>query len=141
MRDFWGRADRASEEGQEETKAGLGHTLSAPLRFLGSRFGFLTLGAVILAFLVYLIASADSFLKSGELEREIQRLEHEIEVLEDENRLLRQQHERIQTDPAYIEDEARKKLGLVRPGEVIYRLSEEPDLSDDAPPPEPPSLP
>lgn len=137
MRDLW---DRAAEEGQEEKQASLRHTLSAPLRFLSSRFVFLVLGAVILASLVYLISSADSFLKSGELEREIQRLKHEIEVLEDENRLLRQQHERIQTDQAYIEDEARKKLGLVRPGEVIYRLSEEPDLSD-APPPEPPSLP
>lgn len=138
MRDLWGRG---AEEGQEEAKAaGLGHILSAPLRFLSSRFVFLVLGAVILASLVYLISSADSFLKSGELEREIQRLEHEIEVLEDENRLLRQQYERIQTDQAYIEDEARKKLGLVRPGEVIYRLSEEPDLSD-APPPDPPSMP
>lgn len=135
-----GWPDPTAEEAQTPEKGVLRRALSAPLGFLGSRFGFLALGAVILASLVYLIASADSFLKSGELEREIQKLEHEIEVLNDENRLLRQKTERLQTDPAYIEDEARKKLGLVRKGEVIYRLSEEPDLSDD-PPPAPPSLP
>lgn len=130
----------AAEESQAPEMGALRQALAVPLRFLGSRFGFLALGAVILASLVYLIASADSFLKSGELEREIQKIEHEIEVLEDENRLLRQKTERLETDPGYIEDEARKKMGLVRPDEVIYRLSDEPDLSVD-PPPAPPSLP
>jgi cell division protein FtsB len=39
--------------------------------------------------------------------------------------------ERFGQDPVFLEDEARRKLRLVRPGEVIYRLAEEPDLSDD----------
>jgi len=42
--------------------------------------------------------------------------------------------ERFKKDPDYVEDEARKKLGVIRPGEQIYRLEEEPDLSS---PPEP----
>lgn len=141
FKDRRGRPDhQPPDETQAPEKGSLRRTLSASLGFLGSRFGFLALGAVIMGSLVYLLTSADSFLKSGELEREIQKLEHEIEVLEDDNRLLRQKLERLQTDPNYIEDEARKKMGLVRPGEVIYRLSEEPDLSD-APPPAPPPLP
>lgn len=134
------RADQASDEAQAPATGALRRAILAPLGFLGSRFGFLALGAVILAALIYLVGSADSFIKSGELEQEIQKLEHEIAVLEDDNRLLRQKLERLQTDPDYVEDEARKKMGLVRPGEVIYRLSEEPDLSDD-PPPAPPPLP
>ncbi len=109
-------------------------------RFLKRRFGILAVGLVLLATLVYLVISADGFFKSGELEREIQKLKAEIEALEDENRVLRQKEERSKTDPAYIEDEARKKLGLVRPGETVYRLSEEPDLSEDRPN-EPPPLP
>lgn len=134
------RADQPADEAQAPETRALRRALLAPLGFLGSRFGFLALGAVIVASLAYMITSADSFLKSGELEREIQKMEHEIEVLEDDNRLLRQKLERLQTDPDYIEDEARKKLGLVQSDEVIYRLAEEPDLSDD-PPPAPPSLP
>lgn len=140
MTDFKDRPEPAVSEDESGGQGGLRRRLSGPLRFLGGRFGFLGLGLLILACLVYLVASADSFMKSGELEREIQRLNAEIETMEDDNRLLRQKLERIQNDPAYIEDEARKKTGMIRPGEIIYRLSEEPDLTDDPPPP-PPGLP
>jgi|GEM_PF-661410 len=141
MRDFLGKSDQAAGDKNQDLETGpLTRFLVTSLRFLGSRVVLLALGAVILAALIYLVASADSFIKSGELEKEIQRLQHEINVLEDENRLLRQKKDRLETDPAYIEDEARKKLGLIRPGEVIYRLSEEPDLSDDPPSDNPPPL-
>ncbi len=95
------------------------------------RYGLFLSGAAILGGLIYLASSADGFIKRGELEREKLKLEAEIETLQDENRILRQKLERLKSDPAYVEDEARKKLGLVRPGETVYRLSEEPDLSDD----------
>lgn len=141
MRDFPGKSGPADAEESRDLQARpLARFLSTSLRFLGTRIGLLVLSAAILTFVVYLITSRDSFKKSGELEQEIQRLQHEISVLEDENRLLRQKKDRLETDPAYIEDEARKKLGLVRPGEVVYRLSEEPELSDDPPSDLPSSL-
>jgi len=51
--------------------------------------------------------------------------------LRDENQLLRRKIEHLLNDPGYVEDEARRKLGLIRPGETVYRLSEEPDLTAD----------
>ena len=113
--------------------------LSAP-RFLGSRFALLILGMAALGLMTFFALTADSLFRGNELEREKEKLEAEIELYKDENRLLRMQIERSTSDSAYIEDEARKKLGLVRPGETVYRLSEEPDLSEDRPQ-EPPVIP
>ena len=94
---------------------------------------FFLVGLAILGGGIYLTFSTDIVFKSSELEREKIKLEDDIEMLKDENYILRQKLERIKTDPAYVEDEARKKLGLVRPGEVVYRLAEEPDLADEEP--------
>ena len=107
-------------------------------RFLGSRFALLAIALLGAAALVYLAASADGFLKSQELAREKMKLEADIELLKDENRLLKQRIDSYNNNPAFIEDEGRKKLRLIRPDETIYRLSEEPDLSD-LPPQKPPN--
>ena len=115
--------------------------LLSRLHFLGGRFGLLIVGVVVLSALIYLVVSADGFVRNTELKKEKEKLEAEIEALEDENRVLRQKLERLQTDPGYVEDEARKKLRLIRPGETIYRLSEEPDVSDQRPPVAPPTIP
>jgi len=129
--------------GEEKSPAARGSAvrfiLSLP-RLLLSRYGLAALGAVLLGVLIYLTASADGFIRSSELEREMLKLRAEIAALEDANRLLTQTIQRLKNDPAYVEDEARKKLGLVRPGEIIYRLAEEPDLADDRPA-EPPVIP
>ena len=127
--------ERPDDQSGEEKGGGgsaLGFLLSLP-RLLASRYGLAALGAAILGMLIYLTASADGFVRSGELEKELLKLKAEIAELEDANRLLRQKLEHLRTDPGYIEDEARKKLGLIRPGEIIYRLAEEPDLADDRP--------
>lgn len=115
--------------------------LFSRLHFLGGRFGLLIVGVAVLSALIYLVISADGFVRNTELKKEKEKLEAEIEALEDENRVLRQKLERLQTDPGYVEDEARKKLRLIRPGETIYRLSEEPDISDQRPPVAPPIIP
>ena len=105
------------------------------LRALFGRKLFLRLALAALALaalggLVYLTVSADGFIRRAELEREKTKLEDEIALLRDENQLLRQKIERLRHDHDYVEDEARRKLGLIREGETVYRLSEEPDLTD-----------
>ena len=125
--------DLAGEEkGSSVRRSALDSLLSLP-RLLMSRYGLAALGVAILGALIYLTASADGFVRSGELEKELLKLKSEIAVIEDDNRLLRQKLDRLMNDPGYVEDEARKKLNLVRPGEIIYRLAEEPDLTDDRP--------
>jgi Septum formation initiator len=133
MSKFQERPEAPAPEEQSSGQSGSARAFLALSRFLGSRLALLLLAALGLGALIYIIVSADSFLKSGELAKEKAKLEAEIEVLKDENHLLRQKIDRMLNDPAYVEDEARKKLGLIRPGETIYRLAEEPDLSDEEP--------
>ena len=131
MSEYQERPDDQSGEDKGGGSA-LGFLLSLP-RLLASRYGLAALGVAILGGLIYLTASADGFVRSSELEKELIRLKAEIAELEDANRLLHQKLDSRHSDMGYIEDEARKKLGLIRPGEIIYRLAEEPDLADDRP--------
>jgi cell division protein FtsB len=44
-------------------------------------------------------------------------------LLRRENDALREKIERIRRDDAYLEKIAREELGLVRPGEIVYRFA------------------
>ena len=103
---------------------------SLPKVFL-TRLAIIVLVSAALAGGINMLVTADGFVRQSELEQKKKQLEAEIEELKDENRVLRQTLERYQNDPAFVEDEVRKKLGLVRPGETVYRLSEEPDLTEE----------
>jgi cell division protein FtsB len=85
----------------------------------------------ILAIIGYIFLSEAGLVRSSGLAETKVSLEAENYRLEEENRQLAIRLNRIREDPGYLEDEARKKLGVVRPNETIYRLAEEPDLSDE----------
>ncbi|MFH1090930.1 MAG: septum formation initiator family protein [Pseudomonadota bacterium] len=68
----------------------------------------------------------------GDLRQERDQLKVMNDELREENRRLLLQIEKLRTDRKHIEDEARKKLGLIKPNETIYRLKEEPDLPPPA---------
>jgi cell division protein FtsB len=53
-------------------------------------------------------------------------LKDRIETLRRENEKLRQEITRLENDPAEVERLAIERLGLVRPGEVVYEFVEEP---------------
>ena len=61
---------------------------------------------------------------------EDKRLRHEIQDLEQENAHLRDHIDRLKSDPAAIEHEAREKLHYAKPGEVIYTLPPEPKTQE-----------
>ena len=79
----------------------------------------------------HLAFSDEGFVRGSGLDGAKRLLEAENLRLEEENRQLTARLERIWADTGYLEDEARKKLGLVRPDEIIFRLAEEPELSDE----------
>ncbi|MDR1578360.1 MAG: septum formation initiator family protein [Deltaproteobacteria bacterium] len=83
-----------------------------------------------LSVLFYFFATNDGIYRSSSLKNRKAALELENLRLEEENRQLAARIERFGEDPVFLEDEARRKLRLVRPGEFIYRLAEEPELSD-----------
>ncbi len=42
--------------------------------------------------------------------------------LEEDNQKLREEVKRLQTDKRYIEEIARRELGMVKEGEIIYQF-------------------
>lgn len=97
--------------------------------FSSRKFYVVFLSSFIAALAVILIYSDKGLIKLSELQAEQIRLEKDLVLAREENRRLLEQIDRIKKDPKYIEDEARKKLGMIRPDETIYRLAHEPDLS------------
>ncbi len=52
----------------------------------------------------------------------INKMKRELVNLEEENERLKQQLDIVKEDPFYIEEIARKELGLLKPGEIEYRF-------------------
>ncbi len=53
---------------------------------------------------------------------ELAKLNKKLVTLETENRKLRKQIYRLENNPAYVEREARRRLGLIQPGEKKYKF-------------------
>jgi cell division protein FtsB len=104
---------------------GVDSFLSSKLLWLGVFF------ILIMGFIGYLFFSEDGFAKTSGLKEKKIALEAENMRLEEENRLLLARQDRLNNDLAFLESQARKKLRLVKPDEIIYRLAEEPDLTDE----------
>ena len=56
------------------------------------------------------------------LQKEWGRIKEANVKIEEENRKLREEVKRLQYEKRYIEEIARKELGMVREGEVIYQF-------------------
>lgn len=66
--------------------------------------------------------------------REQARLAARIDALKAENEELRELARRLREDPAFIEEIARRDLGLIRPGERVFILRSVPAASGEVPP-------
>ena len=64
-------------------------------------------------------------LHTQQLRERRRELQAEIERLKQQNAQLRKESTLLKEDPLYIERVARRKLGVARPGEVIYRFGDE----------------
>ncbi|MDR2613360.1 MAG: septum formation initiator family protein [Deltaproteobacteria bacterium] len=123
---------RPGQEGREAGESLFGRLLRGTDSLLASRILWLgAFFALILGFIGYLFLSEDGFARTSGLKERKAALETENLRLEEENRQLLARLERLNTDLTFLESQARKKLRLVRSDEVIYRLAEEPDLSEE----------
>jgi cell division protein FtsB len=105
--------------------------LSFSFRNVSGKIFWFAFLLIVVAVIGYLFFSENGLARNaGLMEKKIM-LEADNLRLEEENRQLSARLERIRNDSGYLEDEARKKLGLVRPDEIIFRLAEEPELTDD----------
>ena len=56
------------------------------------------------------------------LQKELDRIKEGNRKTEEENRKLREEVKRLQNEKRYIEEIARKELGMVKEGEIIYQF-------------------
>lgn len=63
--------------------------------------------------------------------REYESIEKQVYDLEKENAQLEKQIKALKSDPKAIEKEARERLHLAKPGEIIYTLPEHDPKSED----------
>jgi len=56
------------------------------------------------------------------LQKELSRIKDESRKVEEENRKLREEVMRLRNEKRYIEEIARKELGMVKEGEIIYQF-------------------
>ncbi|MFH1428493.1 MAG: septum formation initiator family protein [Candidatus Margulisiibacteriota bacterium] len=77
---------------------------------------------LVLAVSIYIIVVAgQTFTRIRQVVDERRVIVNSIKKAEDENRELIKTAKALNTD-TYIEDLARKRLGLVKPGEMVYKI-------------------
>ena len=75
-------------------------------------------GVAIFAFLVFL----PSYAKMQDLKKINQEYKQQVADLQNENAQLREERRLLNEDPDYLEKVAREKMGLIKEGEVIYKI-------------------
>ena len=82
------------------------------------------LGTAVLAVLAVSIAAygGQSLTRVWTLKKEVESLELEVGALRAETARLTADVDRLRTDPDYIEQIARDRLGLVKPGDRVLKL-------------------
>ncbi|HVB34024.1 MAG TPA: septum formation initiator family protein [Patescibacteria group bacterium] len=90
-----------------------------------------TAAALILAALVLDgIFGPHGFIASYRLRLQVRQVQRKTEQLNRENQGFAKQAQQLKSDPSAIERVARERMGLVKPGELVFKL-----------PPKPPSSP
>lgn len=78
----------------------------------------LLLGLLLLLWIVF--APNRGIVALYKAKREIMRLQEENRRLAGENKVLQEEINRLQDDPAYLEEKARKEYGMLKENEVLY---------------------
>lgn len=74
---------------------------------------------------VILLVFLPTFSRMQDLDQKNLDYQVKISSLEQENIQLKEERKLLEEDPAYLEKVAREKMGLIRAGEVVYKLTPE----------------
>ncbi len=80
---------------------------------------------LFIATVVILVVFLPSYTRMQDLDVRNDDYEKQIASLQQKNAHLRREKELLEKDPVYLEKVAREKMGLIREGEVVYRLTPE----------------
>ena len=83
------------------------------------KYGLIAL-ALVLLFIICL--SQNGVVEYLKLKSRIHAVDASIKRLQGENVTLKAEIDRLRKDDRYLEDVARKKFGLIREGEKVYRI-------------------
>ena len=87
--------------------------------------------AVLLVIVVGLSMTMYKSLKYHEMKIYVRRLKADVDRLEADNRELTRQIRLLNSNTEYIEQLARERLGLIKPGEEVYQILREDPLADE----------
>ncbi|MCS7280058.1 MAG: septum formation initiator family protein [Desulfobacterota bacterium] len=76
----------------------------------------------VLSLLYVLIFGEDGLLTYLKLKKNLRDSTKRIAMLQEENKNMRMEIDRLRNDKEYLEDIVRKKYGLIREGEKVYRF-------------------
>ena len=85
---------------------------------------------LFIAAAVILAVFLPSYTRLQDLRRRNADYAQQIEYLKEKNARMRREKHLLEQDPAYLEKVAREKMGLVREGEVIYRIVPAPQAGE-----------
>ncbi|MBF0385818.1 MAG: septum formation initiator family protein [Candidatus Omnitrophica bacterium] len=72
--------------------------------------------------IVLLIVFLPSFARIQDMKEKLRQDEKQINDLKRQNARLNLELKRLRSDPAYLEEVARDKMGVAKEGEVIYKI-------------------
>ena len=83
-------------------------------------------GLVFFTFVIVVdaIAGEKGLLALLQARREYAALERSLDRARTENGDLREQARRLREDPSAVEDQARRQLGLIKPGEIVFFIKD-----------------
>lgn len=76
----------------------------------------------LLCLVILLVIFFPGYCHMQELRQKNRDLEEKIKELQAENLKFSQERERLEKDPEYLERVGREKLGIVKKGEVVYKI-------------------
>lgn len=95
-----------------------------------SRHALTILGLALLLLAVHDLFGSHGLLAMRRTQTQIQQLHSEIDRLNQENGDLNKQVKALRSDPKAVERIAREEMGLARPGEMIFKLTDKPPEPD-----------
>jgi len=85
------------------------------------RYGLLFISA---AFMINALVGDNGMLATMKARKQAQTIQRQLNALREDNQRLKIEMTRLKNDPSAVEEEARKNLGLIRPGETLVVIKD-----------------
>jgi cell division protein FtsB len=91
------------------------------------RFAWTVLGALVIVGLA--AAIYPKVRQYRELQGRHEKMQEDVRLEEELEQHLREKRERLLNDPRFVEKIAREELGLAKPGETVFKFTDDPETN------------